>query len=251
MSRLATAFTTITLLGVLPRSQISNARSAAHAGEAPGGESCAPRNGDVNADDRLDLGDAVTILGHLFLGGPETLLPRCAAPAAAPALPATGQSKCYDADGTEKPCDASTCPGQDGMYSLGCAPEGRFVDDGDGTVLDTCIRLVWQKEAGGKGLLWCEALSYCDGLSLAGHDDWRLPNVRELYSLADLGRTGLPLDPVFTLTGFPVYWSSTPQAGNGRVAWSVGFVPGNGAGLISAFPNINKLLTVRAVRTVR
>jgi hypothetical protein len=36
---------------------------------------------------------------------------------------------------------------------------------------------------------WCAALSYCEGLTLAGSDDWRLPNVRELESLIDYGRT--------------------------------------------------------------
>ncbi|MCZ6794290.1 MAG: DUF1566 domain-containing protein [Planctomycetota bacterium] len=32
--------------------------------------------------------------------------------------------------------------------------------------------------------------AYCENVELAGHDDWRLPNVRELESIADYGGRG-------------------------------------------------------------
>ena len=60
---------------------------------------------------------------------------------------------------------------------------------------DTCTGLMWQRENPDKngdgrvdladGFFWCEALRYCDALTLAGHDDWRLPNIREPVSIAD------------------------------------------------------------------
>ena len=43
---------------------------------------------------------------------------------------------------------------------------------------------------------WCEGIGYCPRLELAGHSDWRLPNIRELESLIDYGRTA-PADTPF------------------------------------------------------
>jgi len=45
----------------------------------------------------------------------------------------------------------------------------------------------------GDDITWCQALTYCESLELGNngmgglHDDWRLPNVRELLSIADYG----------------------------------------------------------------
>jgi hypothetical protein len=58
---------------------------------------------------------------------------------------------------------------------------------------------------------WQRALQYCEGLSLAGHTDWRLPNLRELYSIVDYGKLhpDESIDPVFGTTIGGNYWSST------------------------------------------
>jgi len=98
-----------------------------------------------------------------------------------------------------------------------------FVDNGDGTVTDLATGLMWQQDDSGEGLIWEDALAYAEGLVLAGADDWRLPNVKELQSILDYtrspGTTGsAAIDPVFDCTGvineggqadFPYYWSST------------------------------------------
>jgi hypothetical protein len=58
---------------------------------------------------------------------------------------------------------------------------------------------------------WCSALAFSEALVLAGHDDWRLPNIRELQSIADYGRVAPACDPVLCEPpprGF-LYWSST------------------------------------------
>jgi len=155
-------------------------------------------------------------------------------------LPDTGQTLCYDDENglistacDTPPCpygaldcaDApATCPGQDGSYSTGCSMECRFVENGDDTVTDTCLGLMWQKDTADTGgpLTWCEALDHGEGLSFAGKTDWRLPNVRELHSLLDYGRHAPALDPVFDMAERD-YWTSTSQNGFACKAWSVGF----------------------------
>ncbi len=67
------------------------------------------------------------------------------------------------------------------MYVRGNAGYGRngFLDNGDGTIADRATGLVWQKADSGKGMNWQEALAYAEGLTLAGHSDWRLPNAKD------------------------------------------------------------------------
>jgi hypothetical protein len=185
-------------------------------------------NGDVNADNALDLSDAIYLLAFLFQGGPAPLPcpvlgspevcnnnvdddldgatdcadddcktdPICLEPGDASLLPDTGVTDCYDTAGNIDPeCD--DCPGQDGSYRTGCQMLGRFdVDDGgtagdtsDDTVTDNCTGLMWQLETGGRET-WCDALVACENLVLAGFDDWRLPNVHELASILDYSARG-------------------------------------------------------------
>src|SRR4030095_1712539 len=131
------------------RSLFDCASSRAEAGGVGGGgaEKCAAINGDVNASGAVDLSDAVTILGNLFLGNPTELVPLCATQGPS-GLPDTGLGRCYeDFLGAEICCDEPTLPGQDGFYATGCpANADRFVDHGDGTVTDNCTGLMWQRD---------------------------------------------------------------------------------------------------------
>jgi hypothetical protein len=164
-------------------------------------------------------------------------------------LPATGQTKCYDAVGAEIACDSAGYPGQDGFYQEGCPTKDRFiVNDGgtpgdtrDDTVTDTCTGLMWQRETadvsgdgtidpeypGTDRLNWQGALKYCDSLSFAGHDDWRLPNVRELESIVDYGRFNPSIYLIFgALSDW--YWSSSSHVYDPIYAWLVDFFDGSG-----------------------
>jgi hypothetical protein len=58
-------------------------------------------------------------------------------------------------------------------------------DNGNGTVTDHATGLMWQKADSGAGMDWENALSYSENSTLAGYNDWRLPNVKELQSIVD------------------------------------------------------------------
>jgi len=230
MRRVVAIAVVFTSLGIVLGFNLRGGSSTANAGQQV--EECATKNGDVNADVAVDLSDAVTILGNLFLGNPPQLLPLCAS--SPTGLPDTGQATCYDPSGPGVPCDNATRPGQDGQYATGCPTEGRFADNGDGTVTDSCTGLMWQKDpadmdgngtpSGVDAVTWFGALAYCENLSFAGHDDWRLPNVRELQSIVDYGRSDPAIDPVFNATGATVnYWSSTSGTDFSLRGWYVTF----------------------------
>ena len=100
-----------------------------------------------------------------------------------------------------------------------------YTDNSNGTVTDTSTGLMWQK-ASSSDNTWKQALAYCEGLSLGGYTDWRLPTVKELCSLADYSRAG----PVINTTYFPdtgalLYWSSTTYVAD-NYAWGVTFDDG-------------------------
>jgi hypothetical protein len=86
---------------------------------------------------------------------------------------------------------------------------------------------MWQQDTAPSIYSWQEVLSYCENLTLAGYNDWRLPNVNELQSIVDYSRYDPAIDPIFTNTMLPFYWSSTTNANNPNNAWIVNFNYGN------------------------
>ena len=98
-----------------------------------------------------------------------------------------------------------------------------FTDNGDGSITDNLTQLVWQKVPNTSALTWEQALSYAEGLVLAGVSDWRLPNIKELQSLNDETLTNPSVNTTFfTTIGVKNYWSSTtllPNPSNLTSAW--------------------------------
>lgn len=101
-----------------------------------------------------------------------------------------------------------------------------FTDNGDGTITDDSTGLMWSQDDSGSGMDWESALAWvqqANESSYLGHDDWRLPNIKELQSIVDYtrapGATGsAAIDPVFHTTqisneagqaDYPYFWSST------------------------------------------
>lgn len=82
-----------------------------------------------------------------------------------------------------------------------------FLNNFNGTITDSGTGLMWQQGDAGIGLKWKEALSYCENLSLGGHQDWRLPDVKEMESLVNL-RLNPPINMNFFST-VGIYWTST------------------------------------------
>ncbi len=125
-----------------------------------------------------------------------------------------------------------------------CGSLGNYIDNGDGTITDTGTGLMWQKDTAPGRYTWQEALSYCETSTLAGYNDWRLPNRNELQSIVDYGSNNPSINTTyFSGTEPSSYWSSTTYAINPISAWSVSFDDGN----ISHFFKPSHLC-VRAVR---
>ncbi len=107
----------------------------------------------------------------------------------------TGQTTCYDSsDEIACPAAGESFYGQDAQHT-GNAPA--YADNGDGTVTDLVTGLMWQQspdtdsdgdiDAADK-YTYDEAVAYPDTLNaqaFAGYTDWRLPTIKETYSLID------------------------------------------------------------------
>jgi hypothetical protein len=110
-----------------------------------------------------------------------------------------------------------------------------FKNNGDGTVTDEATLLMWSQDDSGAGMNWEQALDWVqekNAENYLGHNDWRLPNAKELQSIVDYTRapevTNSPaIDPVFKSTqikneagqdDYACYWSSTTHIDSGRNA---------------------------------
>lgn len=101
--------------------------------------------------------------------------------------------------------------------------DNQLIDNKDGTVTDDATGYMWMKDDSQKAMDWEKALAYCENLKTAGHDDWRLPNAKELQYIVDYSRSpdttnGAAIDPVFNISSitneegrrdYPFFWTST------------------------------------------
>lgn len=162
---------------------------------------------------------------------------------------------------------------------LGCPPPTeRFVDAGDGTILDTTTGLQWESkssdgsihdqddtytwasgpEAGQDGSAFTVFLATLNQPPcFAGHCDWRLPTAGELQNLVDHARFAPAIAAAFAHDCEPdcavtacsctlpdYYWATPALADLPDSAWAVDF----NYGLVNAFEKTLPL-HVRAVRS--
>lgn len=124
-----------------------------------------------------------------------------------------------------------------------------FVDQGE-VVFDSSTGLSWQKSDSQEGLVWEDALAYCQQLEVAGYDDWRLPDIKELQSIVDYSRSpdksdSAALDSVFEISSiqnearqqdYPFFWSSTTHiTANGSYANAAYIAFGRALGYMNQF----------------
>jgi len=92
----------------------------------------------------------------------------------------TGQDRCYGERGEIAwPQPGEPFFGQDAQV---VTTPPAYRDNGDGTVTDLATGLMWQKDPGEKKT-FREAVAGAPKCRLGGHQDWRLPTIKELYSL--------------------------------------------------------------------
>lgn len=177
---------------------------------------------------------------------------------------------------------ATPCPGSiscasagddDGDFVAGrgdsgfCRAPAPLVDNGDGTLSDGETGLQWERldDAGGlhdkdAAFSWDDAvgvkiLQLNLGGGFAGHDDWRLPTVAELYTLVRPGASPavasamnagcVPDCTECSCTRPDFHWSSTLVSYDPARTWAVFF----GAGTAAALDRAGFALNVRAVRS--
>ena len=103
---------------------------------------------------------------------------------------------------------------------------------GDDIVLDRATGLMWARDGSAAGcnngnlITWANALLYATGLVFASFEDWRVPNIAELFSILNYESTPPMIYTSFTNTLADRYWSSTSQRGTGIGAWNVSFSTG-------------------------
>ncbi len=128
-------------------------------------------------------------------------------------------------------------PGDDGWYAdrVGVSLANRFAVIFMGGQLDLLTGLEWEPSPPNTMTHWIDTLNRCEGLGegpLGGFifqdDDWRLPNINELFSLINHG-TGNPALPAGSGISLPVangngwFWTSTTYANSPTYAWRIHF----------------------------
>ena len=112
--------------------------------------------------------------------------------AEAPPMPVvdTMQCVCYDErQAISPPAPGARFAGQDAQHA---GAPAAYQDNGDGTISDLTTGLVWSKGVNSEKVSLDEAEKAARSLNLGGHGDWRVPTIKELYSLIDFrGVTGL------------------------------------------------------------
>jgi len=79
----------------------------------------------------------------------------------------------------QAPSEEDDFYGQDATYH-GNVPS--YIDNSDDTITDNVTGLMWQQDMGSK-MTYEDAASEAETSTLGGYDDWRLPSIKELYSL--------------------------------------------------------------------
>ncbi len=102
-------------------------------------------------------------------------------------------------------------------------------DNSKEIVHDSATGLMWQDDSAAKSVQkdWEDAKAYCQNLTHGGYNDWYLPTISELESLADYSKVNPAIKEGFKNVASSVYWSSSPYVSDSQYAWYVYFNFGN------------------------
>ena len=103
-----------------------------------------------------------------------------------------------------------------------------YTNNNNGTITDNTTGLMWkacdQEQVWNDGdpdsctvgtdgtYTWTVALTEAQNHTFAGYDDWRLPNIKELTSIADYTKANPSINPAFPNANTANFWSSTLYA---------------------------------------
>lgn len=163
----------------------------------------------------------------------------------------------------EPPAIGEAFHGQDAQYS---GTQSSYQSNGDGTVTDLITGLMWQQTPAAN-VSYAAAVAGAASAATGGYTDWRLPTIKELYSLMDFsGYTGMSAatsDPYLDDSVFAFsygdeaagerfidaqYWSSTEYVGTTMWGSPTTFGVNFADGRIKGYPNEAKLGEVLYVR---
>ncbi|WP_448214120.1 Lcl C-terminal domain-containing protein [Colwellia sp. MEBiC06753] len=123
------------------------------------------------------------------------------------------------------------------------APTSQFVDNLDGTVTDRKTGLTWMRctlgetwdgtscTGNAQTYNWQQALDNAQDSNLAGHSNWRLPNIKELQSIIEFAcyapAVNVNIFPQASNSN-PQYWSASLYSKeNNHGAWAITMASGN------------------------
>lgn len=134
----------------------------------------------------------------------------------------------------------------------------RFIDNGNDTITDTQINVMWKKQDSFQELKkwrnWFKSQEYVEIINIqkfAGYSDWRLPTGDEAWALFDLAKTSkdkygddIYLDPIFPAGSAGTTWTSDTKDSSSLV---IQFEDG-----VKVWPSqyANMSMGVRLVRTL-
>lgn len=114
-----------------------------------------------------------------------------------------------------------------------------LVNNGDGTITDTDLSIMWLQDANyaGSAMTWADAMTWAGGLTYGGYDDWRLPTSDT--SCSGYNCTGSEMGHLYYIEGIKasspgefsnlqssMYWSGTQDTDPSK-AWRFSFNYGN------------------------
>ena len=153
-------------------------------------------------------------------------------------------------------------------------PNHIYIVNSDGTVIDSRTKLMWKRCPEGfminnnatitnvsddrcdavgssSNFTWQGALQQAQSINNSGgyanNTDWRVPNIKELASIADIGCSPAINNTAFPDTPLSIFWSSSPRANLSSDALLVSF---NGGGTTFTVKTNSNFVYLRLVRNI-